>query len=714
MKGSDKLSEIKRQRGRPRKPAKDWTKPGNEQSKSITMQADESSFRSNVDLNQEPENVIDDNPVKRSVPNSTKTSSVANATGSNDNNAVSMPKLSEQTLTFDQKQQVQNNITTEMVQRRWMNIFSAYASLGYDNVLSAWRQGFASLNNPFIQNYRIKQINSAGTKVASEDLDRALEDPENSEMIFKRLSMWLYYTNYVYHLLIQLNRDTPTYNYYALPQYIEESDTKKKDFAKDSMRVDKIMKKFDPQLTLKTVATQVNLEGKASYLVRYSYDDKDVDFFLLQKLNSDMVKLTGFGSKQQFIATFNMMVFLQPGYDISQYPEFIQLVWQNMNSSGIIVKNDKGQLELNVGATIPTDHILEWNGLTYMYWVQLPQDLCYTFYTDGAHANSFPDTIGLFDDLNDLNNYKWLQASLLNKGINSVLTAEVPLVKDPKAGQDSTAISPDTVLGYTDLFQQTVSGNILPFFAPFQKFEIHNIENQPEAMDIIFDRTRDLIATSGNSALMSITDKPSIASVKAAQLIQAAKNDYLTRQFERFLNNVVNNYFDLKYEWKIKLWGDIFNVRDDAKNLKELVLSGSKGFIPKLISAYNMSIEDYRCADLYVTALDINILRDEEIDINGNITKTTSTTNVVNKNPVGRPKLDDSDIENDNTGTSNDMGNNVSDIKEFNARNKSKFSPTHSNTHCAKCGKELSDDEEYVCDECLEEIYDERLQDLNV
>ena len=127
-----------------------------------------------------------------------------------------------------------------------------------------------------------------------------------------------------------------------------------------------------------------------------------------------------------------------------------------------------------------------------------------------------------------------------------------------------------------------------------------------------------------------------------------------------------------------------------------------------------MSIEDYRCADLYVTALDINILRDEEIDINGNITKTTSTTNVVNKNPVGRPKLDDSDIENDNTGTSNDMGNNVSDIKEFNARNKSKFSPTHSNTHCAKCGKELSDDEEYVCDECLEEIYDERLQDLNV
>ena len=691
MKGGDKLAEEKRKRGRPRKNPEqiDLNKPVNEKSKSITM--DNKTTQNNVKTNGKPS----------SLNSNTINGSVVNA----------------------QPQSTPDVITTDMVQKRWMNIFGKYASLGYDNVLSAWRRGFANLNNPFIQNYRIKQINSAAIKSTAEDLEKALEDPENSEMIFKRISMWFYYTNYVYNLLIKLNRDTPTYNYYILPQYITESDVKSKQFEKDSMKVDKIMKKFDPQLSLKTIATQVNLEGKASYLVRYSYDDKDVDFFLLQKLNSDMVKLTGFGSKQQFIASFNMMVFLQPGYDVSQYPEFIRLVWENMNASGVIVRNDKGELELNLGATIESDHILEWNGLTYMYWVQLPQDLCYTFYTDGAHPNAFPDTIGLFDDLNDLNNYKWLQASLLTKGINSVLTAEVPLVKDPKAGQDSTAISPDTVLGYTDLFTQNVSGNIMPFFAPFDNFEMHNIENQPEAMDVIYDRTRDLIATSGNSALMSITDKPSIASVKAAQLIQASRNDYLTRQFEQFLNNTINEQFDLKYEWKIKLWGDIFYIRDDAKNLKELVLSGSKGFIPKLISAFNMTLEDYRCADLYVDQFNIKILKDEEININDN--KTSSDKIEVNKNPVGRPKLDDSEIENDNTGTSNDLGNNVSDIKEFslkinnkntnqNFNGKQVFSPTHSNTHCARCGAELSDDEEYICDECLEEIYDERLQDLNV
>ena len=55
-------------------------------------------------------------------------------------------------------------------------------------------------------------------------------------------------------------------------------------------------------------------------------------------------------------------------------------------------------------------------------------------------------------------------------------------------------------------------------------------------MDIIYDRTRDLIATSGNSALMSITDKPSIASVKAAQYIQESRVDYMVRQYESYMN----------------------------------------------------------------------------------------------------------------------------------------------------------------------------------
>ena len=45
------------------------------------------------------------------------------------------------------------------------------------------------------------------------------------------------------------------------------------------------------------------------------------------------------------------------------------------------------------------------------------------------------------------------------------------------------------------------------------------------------------------------------------------------------------------------------------------------------------------------------------------------------------------------------MGNNVSDIKEFSA-----------NSHkCLSCGVEIEDDD-YLCDDCLETLYEQRLE----
>ena len=590
-------------------------------------------------------------------------------------------KMVTMTESSDVEQQKYRDIqiSEQMVQQRWASVFKEYADTGYSNIVSAWNQAWSQLNNPFVQNYRIKQANSKPRKIQQEELQRALVNPENSELTLQSLSMYLYYTNYVYNILVKLNRDTPLYKWYVTPIDASEDDIKTDAFKKESKKVDQIIKKFKPSLTLRTVTTQVSLEGKSSYLPRISYDKDTVNFFVLQKLNPDMVKLTSFGSKQQFGASFNMVIFLQPAYDVSQYPKFIQDAWEEMLATGVVTMDKKGKVKFNPRAKLPAGHILENKNGNYMYWVPLPQDLCYTFYFDGSHANMFPDFLGLFDDLSDLDNYKWLQASLLSKGVNSILTAEIPLVKDAKAGQDSTAVSVDTAMGFQDLFAQNVSGNIMPFFAPLQEFELHTLENQPEAMDIIYDRTRDLVATSGNAALMSITDKPSIASVKAQQMIQAARVDYLTRQYENFLNEMLENNFGLKYKWEVHLWGDIFNIREDIKILREQVVSGLEGFLPKLLSANDMSIEDYVASQNYLKAYDIKVIKVNDTEMTEKAqkqaltvakTKTTTTTTKSSsesdiKNSVGRPKLSDSEIENDNTAASADAGTNVSDIKEF-------------------------------------------------
>ena len=82
-------------------------------------------------------------------------------------------------------------------------------------------------------------------------------------------------------------------------------------FKKESQKVDKILKAFNPNLTLKTITTQVSLEGKSSYLPRTSYDKNDVNFFVMQKLNTDMVKLIGFGEKIDDIGEFHSEEFMQ-------------------------------------------------------------------------------------------------------------------------------------------------------------------------------------------------------------------------------------------------------------------------------------------------------------------------------------------------------------------------------------------------------------------
>lgn len=631
-----------------------------------------------------------------------------------------------------QAKQVQTQYTVNDVQKRWATIFGKYASMGYDTISTALSKAWTQLSNPFVQNYRIKQINAPAKKTQQEELQRALANPENSEYNLQTISFYLYYTNYIYNQLIRINRDTPRFDWYVTPQDVSDKDFETEAFKNESKFVDKIMKAFSPNLTCKTLSTQVNIEGKSSYLYRISYNPKkkDVDFFTMQKLNSNMVKLTGFGCEQQFIASFNMVIFLQPGYDVKQYPPFIRDVWEDMLQSDIIQVDKKGNRIVNPRASnLPGNGTFEWDGKYWVYWVQLPQDLCYTFYTDGGHPNAFPDTIGMFNDFNELDDYRWLQASLLSKGINSILTAEVPIIKDPKPGSDATVISPDTILGYTDFFTQNISGNIWPFFAPFDNFELHTLESQPEALDVLYDRTRDLIATSGNSPLLSISDKPSIASVKAAQNLQASRTDYLTRQFENFLNNVINKEFDLKYKWKVSLWGDIFNKADDIKVLKELVLSGVEGVMPKLLSAIGYSVEDYRNSTNYMKALGIKIEKSYELErmekqtelniksakegakLNqNNISSSTSSSsesivdeNGESKNPVGRPRVSDDELS-DEGAASRDGGWDEGEIK-----NQYSTDEVYDSHHCPICGEEVEDGE-YICEDCLEQLYDERLR----
>ena len=594
----------------------------------------------------------------------------------------------------------------EQPYKRMQDIFNQYSNRNftYNDYLKAMGASFD--NNPFIKNSRLKNINSPITMKEKTELDKAIKNPAEHEELFRGESQSLYFQNYVYSNLLKINREVPQYFNYAIPVDVSEEDCKKNEFRKEMRFVNKILNKFNIRKIAKDIAMDVAIEGKRSYIFRTSYDQdkKNVNFALFQKIPSRWIKYTNVGSTTDYVTSLDFMMFLEPGETLDNYPPSFRKIWDDLIEEEIFVLDNNGKQKFNPNAISKSNRntdILEMMNGRWMYWVELPQDEVFEFGADNSHAFQLPDYIGLFSDLRGLDDYKWLQNQLLSKAVNSVLVGTVPLIKDHNlAGGDQTAISMDSIIGFSDMFTDAVSSNIMPFFAPFTDYKLLSLPLPPDAKEINNTALKNLINTSGMGALISTTDKPSIISVKTSQQLAEAKAEYLTLQIQFAINYIVNHYYDLKYEYKVVIWGGLFTFREQEKMLKELVLSGYTGLLPRLLSIEDMTVEDFVSTNNYINAIDglkycipMSKLGPEEEKIVSNSSKERSITNKRGRKPVG------DNLENDNTATSLDIGNNVSDTKEF-----SIFEH-----RCGICGEEIEEGE-YLCDDCLENEYEQRLE----
>ena len=601
---------------------------------------------------------------------------------------------------------MEQRISVEEPYNRMKEIFTKFNAkqFGYTDYLKAMGASFD--NNPFIKNTRLKNINSPITSQEKTKLDKAIKNPAEHEELFRGESQSLYFQNYVYSNLLKINREVPQYFNYAIPVDVSEEDCKKKDFRKEMRFVNEILRKFNIRKIAKDIAMDVAIEGKRSYIFRTSYDknNNNVDFALFQKIPSRWIKYTNVGSTTDYITSLDFMMFLEPGESLDNYPQSFKNIWEDLISQEIFKETADGQKHFNPSAISNSNRyrdVLEMIDGRWMYWVELPQGEVFEFGADNSHALQLPDYIGLFSDLRGLDDYKWLQNQLLSKAVNSVLVGTVPLIKDHNlAGGDQTAISMDSIIGFSDMFTDAVSSNIMPFFAPFTDYKLLSLPLPPDAKEINNTALKNLINTSGMGALISTTDKPSIISVKTAQQLAESKSEYLTLQIQFAINYIINKYYGLKHKYKIVIWGGLFTFRDQEKMLKELILSGYTGLLPRLLSIEDMTIEDFVSTNNYINAIDglkycipMSKLGPQEETNISNSSNERSISNNRGRKPVG------DGLENDNTATSLDIGNNVSDIKEFSI----------SEHKCASCGIEIEEGE-YLCDDCLEMEYEQRLE----
>lgn len=566
--------------------------------------------------------------------------------------------------------------------------------------------GLFNLNyyNPFLQNERLKLISASPIPYSPDEIMEALKSPQYHEEMLQQSSASLSASQYLYYKILREAADIPLFKYFVIPPVLEKSEYGKKAFIDEEEFVDEWLRTFDVANTLKRVALEVKREGKPTYLLRQSLEEKEGKknpcYVTWQKLPPRYVKLTAIG-EHGYVASFNLMLFLQPAFSPKQYPPFIQRIWNEMVNNEVIVRDKKTkelkpdlnklrnfQYMSEVGEK--TKGVVEVSNERYMYWVQLPQDMCFTFASDTSNAWSVPDTIGLFSALQELTDYSTLAGLVASTPLTAVLTGQAEFVKDAQIGQDQTCMSPHTMQAFSNSFDSMVSGNIAAFLAPFKDLKLQSLPNVPNSSDIKTKAVQNFVSSAGEGGLISATDKPSVSMVKGAQLQAASQYDFVTKQFQTILNENLKKT-GLKYKWRIVIWGDIFTFDNHVKLMKEMVSGGASFLLPKLASAFDLSMRDLRGLGDYIEAFEIydkfKPLSFATMQMRNAATDVSGSTN-----PVGRPTIDDADVENDSTAASKDAGDNVSDTKEFSAYD----------GFCFMCGAPVEDGH-VLCVDCEDE-----------
>ena len=586
---------------------------------------------------------------------------------------------SQERLDMEKKEQISiDDITAE-----WKKTFDKIAALdtmgsNISTVATKWNK-----LNPFLQNQRIKNLYSRAKTYSKVDISEFLSSPGNHERELRSLAWANSSSQQIYYNILRRSCDIPVYNYFVIPDLLEEGNYKKDDFKNEDRLVHNWLETFNVPVTFKNIALEVKREGKSSYLLRNKFNgegkNKTTAFCTLQKMPSDWIKITGKG-QLGFTISFDMMYFLDIANSPADFGEFMIQAWESMLKNGVVEEDPntkKLALNLEKGRNFQFKYkdetyvsiiegVRKGRQMNYMFWLRLPYDICYTFGSDNSHPWVAPDTMGLMLKLQELTDYGQLAGLIASTPLSAVLTGEIETIANPRAGKNESVYSPEVLQGYMTQFNQATSTNIEAWLWPAKNIKLQQLNADVNSSDIINTATENFIESAGEGGLTVTDTKPNVAQVTVAKQLAASQQKYVTNQFEQVINFILNHKLGLKYDWKIRIWGDIFNIDNEKKYLKEVVANGNMALLPKLMSAEGISMRDTKAIVDYIKELDFykdlttyTQLKASELSLKASEQAAEETTG-----QVGRPMIDDANIENDATAASREQGTNTSDNRE--------------------------------------------------
>lgn len=480
---------------------------------------------------------------------------------------------------------------------RFSELLNNYASMGTESIYQAFaRAGVGMENLAPVQNQRVKALNPLPADYTKSDLNEFLRSPQVSERVLRQITEGLKWTSYPLRKLIKSYADMLTYRYYVMPLYVEADASKSAEFMREWRLVDKLSKAFLVEKNGHKATAQALAQEKVFYILRSNVDKvhNRVNSLFFQQLPTDYCQIIGFNNITGYTISFDMMYFLQPGTDYTQYGTLFEPFIHDFSSvfetqpkkpnpTYVYASAPERSTEIKIGdnkATFYPDkvnklgegqpHVFMQNG-RWCYYVSLPIDRVYTFEIDDSTVINASIFSGLLETFAQQADYEAAQLSLIVNPLIKIFTGEIPYRDEESASaEDKIKLSNGAramfEAFFNNLMTATHTGGTAIYSAPFQNIKSHDFSDSANANEVSSSFLEYTTGQTGLSALI-----PTVSNPHAGQEEYSAK---LERRFAertyRTLENMFNRLLlslNLKYEWEMVVFGDVYSeaqTRADA------------------------------------------------------------------------------------------------------------------------------------------------------
>jgi hypothetical protein len=424
--------------------------------------------------------------------------------------------------------------------------------------------------NPLMLNQRMKDITLNPLQATEDSLNSALLRPKDNELVIQEFSQSFEVQSQVYKKLLSYLETLLSFDLTYECINAKSSEYSSAKYGKDLDNLKKFVDSFDYKEEFRRVVQEL-LRNEAYF----GCPRVDGDSMVLQELPSspNYTLITGRWSKSMLFS-FNMLWFLQPGADVSLYPDFFKEkffeLWGNGKSMPKYMPSLPPELR---------------GDSSWVFWQDVPIDVGWCWKLNPTSATRLPYFTGLFLDLLQQPLMRSLQKNINMSTAARILIGEVPLLnKTTQASvKDQFAISSQNLGNFLALVKSAVGEALRTAAVPLSNVQGVSF---PAENEVYSSFLKNALASSGiNTNLIFTSDvRPNAIESQLSANVDENMMTSLYPQFEQFMNYHANKVCK-NYKFKIHFEGINFFTDRQQRFDKYTGLANIGIFLPQKIAA---------------------------------------------------------------------------------------------------------------------------------